>query len=530
MKKRGMYRIGGALLISLGVSVFLLTGCGGSASGGSSGKAWKPEIKIAVNAAPDTLDLGKTTAVIAKEIALGNVFESLVALDKNFTPQPELAEKIDISPDHMVYTYHLRKGVLFHNGKEMKAEDAAASMNRWIENYGAAKRAVGTARFTASDEYTISIHLHKPLTILNELIAEASQSAIIVPKEEIEKADPQTGILKNLIGTGPYKVDSIVPDSGITLKKFDQYKPYGKQGELSGSWGYKEAKTPVIHYEFVTDSSTRTAGMQSGEYDVAVQMSADDYGQFKGNPDFQVFKEEDGEIGMVYNKKAGLMSSAAMRRAVNTLLNDQDIMKAAYVEDDFSRLTSSYIIDSENPWYSENGKEYYNQGNVPKAKELLRQAGYQGEEFRLLVSSHYPAFYNAAVVAEREMKEAGMNVRLDVVDWGTYLDKSKNPEAYDAFITGFSKHTIPSAVIYLSSSWNGWSSDPHLQETLAALDSMPDKEEARRTWGELQGYLWSDYMPVSKFGNKYNYDVASSHVKGLILFQGTHAWNVEVSE
>lgn len=507
----------------------LLGGCGSQGSGSSAANI-KSEVHIAMNASPDTYDICKTTAIVAKEMMLGNVFESLVTMDGDYKPRPELAEKIDTNQDDTEYTYHLRKGVSFHNGEEMKADDVVASMNRWIESSGGVKSAVGDARFEKVDDYTVRIQLQKPLATLNEMIAGSSPVAIIVPKSVIDQADPKTGMITQYIGTGPYMVDQIVPDSYLQLKKFDQYKPYGEKGKNSGWWGYKEAKTPVIVYNFVPDSSTRTAGMQSGEYDIVTQMPIDDYNQFKGNSSYQISKEIDGEIGMVYNKKRGLASNPLFRQAVNAALNDDDIMKAAYADSEFYELSSSYIIGHSNPWYSESGKEYYNQKNPDKTRQLLQQAGYNGEEFTVVVSSQYPAFYNAAVVVERELKDAGVNVKLDVVDWATYLTKSRDANAYDAFITGFAVRNIPAAITYLSPTWNGWSDDPRLVQTMGRINTTPDQKQAASDWSDLQGYLWNTYLPVSKFGNYYNYDVTSDKVQGFEFFQGSHAWNMTVSE
>lgn len=518
----------GAACIGLSILGLLLGGCGSSPS--SSAAAEKSEISIAMNAEPETYDLTKTTATVAKEMMLGNVFEMLVSFDENYQAQPELAEKIDVSPDYRVYTYHLRKGVMFHNGQEMKADDVAASMNRWIDSNGMAKMGTGGARFTKMDDYTVQISMEKPMMTLNDMIAGLRPVAIIVPKSVIDKADPKTGMISEYIGTGPYMVDKLVQNSYLQLKKFDQYKPYGEKGKSSGWVGYKEAKTPVIIYHFVTDSSTRVAGMQSGTYDLAIQMPFDDYDQFNGKSDYQIFKENQGEIGITYNKKKGIAADRLIRQAVNTALNREDIMKASYVKPDFYKITPSFITEEHNFWYTEAGKEVYNQSDPARAKALLQQAGYDGTPFRLLVSSQYQEFYNAAIVVQKELEDIGMNVQLDTVDWATYLTKAKDPNAYDAFITGFATWPVPNTILYLSPTWNGWSDDKQLQDMMDSISHSTDKKAAKAEWEKLQMYAWSDYVPESKLGNRYIYDVASSKVKDMEFFEGPHMWNMTVSE
>lgn len=510
-----------------------LSGCGSSSSGngaGNSSAALKQEIHIAANAAPDTFDLARTTAAVAKELALGSVFESLVAQDENFKPQPELAETIDVNPEHTEYTYHLRKGVLFHNGQEMKADDVTASMNRWIEGAGSVKKAAGQSRFVKIDDYTVKITFDHPLANFNEMIAGISPEAIIVPKSVIDNADPKTGMIKEYIGTGPYMIASFKSDTNLTLKKFDQYKPYGTKEE-KGWWGYKDAKTPTIVYDFVTDDSTRVAGMQSGEYDAALQMPVDSYEQFKGNQDFQIHKDAFGELAMVYNKKKGIASNPLIRQAVNAALNDSDIMKAGYVEQDFYDLNSSYIVGKSNPWYSEAGHEFYNMNDPAKARQILQQAGYNGEPFRILVSSHYQEFYNAAIVVEKELKDLGINVQLNVVDWATYLTQAKDADAYDAFITSFQLRPMPGAVTFLSPTWNGWSDDSKVVSAIEGINRNPDAAAAKKDWDSIQEYMWSEYLPVSKLGDINYYDVSSAKTQGFDTSNGaSHAWNMTVEQ
>lgn len=528
MKILGVKKILVGLVATMAVAS-LLAGCGGDKASSENAKH-KQEMHIAINAAPETYDLGKTTATVAKQMVGGNVFEMLVGFDENFIAQPELAEKIDTNKDYTEYVYHLRKGVLFHNKKEMKADDVVDSMNRWLKSNGAAKLATGGSNFEKVDDYTVKITMKESLPALNELIAGLRPMPIIVPSEVVANADAKTGMIKDYIGTGPYYVDKIVPDNNITLKKFDEYKPYGEKGKASGWVGYKEAKTPTIIFNFITDSSSRVAGIQSGEYDLAIQMPIDNYGQFKDNKDFSILKELQGEIGLTYNKKAGIASNKYFRQAVNAALNNQDIMKAAYVEDEFYKLTASYVPDDKNFWYTEKGKEFYNQANPAKTKELLAKANYNGEPFRLVVSSHYQEFYNAAIVVERSLKEAGINVELNVVDWSTYLTKAKDASAYDGFITGFATWVNPNTILYLNPTWNGWSTDASLQAAMTIISHETDKNKAKAEWEKVQETMWSDYMPESKFGNRYIYDVATSKVKDMVFFEGPRAYNVVVEE
>ena len=509
------------------VKAFALTAvlCGLSAACAAD----KSEISVAIMAEPETFDIAKTTATVAYQMTMGNVFEKLLTFDSRLQTRLELAESAEHNDDYTEFTYKLRRSVKFHNGEEMKADDVVASVNRWLAG-GLMRRAVGKARFEKVDDYTIRIRMEQPMMTFNQLLSTMRPAAIIVPKSVIDRADPKTGVIREYIGTGPYKFAKLEHSSYLQLEKFDGYVPYGEKGQLDGWRGYKEAKTPSVRFNLVPDPATRVAGVQFGEYDIGVQMPYDDFEQFYGSREYRIYSEPQGDIAMIYNKKQGIASNKLFRQAVNAALNCGDIMKAAYSRLAFYKLSPAFVQDSRNPWYNEKGKESYNQANPEKARELLKQSGYKGEPFRFVVSSHYQEFYNAALVINEELKAIGVNVSLDVVDWATYLAKAKNPSAYDVFLTGFANWGTPGVIVWLSGAWNGWSADEHLADLMGKVSHSTDPAEAARYFEEVQAYCWNDYVPVSKLGDRFSYSVASSRVKGLTFLEALHMWNVTVEE
>ncbi|MFT4004680.1 MAG: ABC transporter substrate-binding protein [Lacrimispora sp.] len=102
-----------------------------TASQEASNKEYKDTLNIAMGAQPPTLDAGLTASNAANNVA-GNIFEQLLTMNEDYVPTPELAESVEPSEDGLTYTFHLRKGVKFHNDKEMTADDVVASMNRWL--------------------------------------------------------------------------------------------------------------------------------------------------------------------------------------------------------------------------------------------------------------------------------------------------------------------------------------------------------------------------------------------------------------
>jgi ABC-type transport system substrate-binding protein len=156
---------------------------------------------------------------------MGHVFEGLTAFGKNFDPVPELAESIDPGSGGTLWTFKLRKGVLFHNGKEMGAADVQASLERWRRVGPKGTIFKNLERFEIADKYTLRMHFKEPIgrSLLLALGSDENK-AIIMPKE-IAEASPEATKLSEVIGTGPYRFVENKPDQFIRLKRFDRYVP-----------------------------------------------------------------------------------------------------------------------------------------------------------------------------------------------------------------------------------------------------------------------------------------------------------------
>ena len=227
----------------------------------SAAAEYKDEIHIALDNEPTNLDVTVNTATVAVQVVFGTVFEGLVAMDDQYVPKAELAESWEISDDGTEYTWHLRRGVLFHNGQGMTADDVVASLNRWLALAGNAQSMIGDTTFVAADPYTVTLKMALPCAYVNELLAGLGQHAVIMPKSVIDSVD-ESGLVTEYIGTGPYKFVDWQQHQSIHITRYDDYQPYGTEGDFSGWVGYKQALTKDIYFDIVTENATLVAGMQ----------------------------------------------------------------------------------------------------------------------------------------------------------------------------------------------------------------------------------------------------------------------------
>lgn len=509
------------------ISILLLTvsACS-SKDANSSTKGEKKtsggELKVTLSAQPPTLDTVATNSVDTASVAR-NIFETLVAPNANYQPVPMLAESVDKSTDGKTYTFHLRKGVKFHNGNEMTSDDVVASMNRWKDLSSAAQSVIPNAVFKGSDKYTVTMDLPEPSSGVLNILASTKQFPAIMPKEIAEKAKPE-GVTE-YIGTGPFKFIEEKQNQFIHLGKFKDYKPV--DSESSGLAGKKEALVDDLYFDIVKDASTRLAAIQTGEYDIVSDVPFEQYKTVKDNSKVKTSLDPYGNLVAIYNKKSKLFSDKNMRQAVNAAINEKDIMMATFANKELFKLDHGYMNKDQKDWYSENGKESYNQADAAKAKKLLAGAGYNGQEVKLIVTKDYSELYNSAVVLQGQLHDIGMNVKLETYDWPTLLEKRKDPGAWDILVSGYSTVTTPAQILYLTPNDHGWTEDPKIADLLSKINKSPSNDQAKKLWADLQEYAWNDYMPATNFGTYSLVAAATDKVKGFTMFQGPVVWNTK---
>lgn len=480
------------------------------------------DLKVALSAQPQTLDPHMTTYMDTSDIAR-NFFEQLVVLDSERNVKPMLAESVEQSADGLLYTFHLRKGVKFHNGKEMKAEDVVASLNRWKEKSTKAAMFKGS-ELKSVDDYTVTLKLAQKVFGVLEALSDNVQISAIMPKEIIEAA-PTTGVT-TYIGTGPFKFVEWVQDRYVHLEKNKDYVPSGQPTD--GLSGKKEALLDNIYIYFVSDTATRLAGLQTGEYDIAFNLQTDNYQKIKSDPNLKV-ENFVSTLFLIYNKKEGMFSDVKIRQAVNAALDDQAIMTATMSTPELYRLNSSYMYKEQPKWYSEAGSQNYNQHDSEKTKKLMNEAGYNGKEIRILSTRDYDWIYNASVVVKEQLEKAGFKVKLDIYDWPTVLDKRSKPSEWDILFTGIPMVLSPTQLLYLSPTWPGWTNDPTITDYLNKINASTSNDEAQKIWKELQAYCW-EYLPVSKIGDRLSYVGLSKKVQNYKYLEGSVFWNTSISK
>ena len=476
-------------------------------------------LRAALTASAPTLDPHSGTHLAIREVGL-HIFESLLTFDAKFQVVPQLAERWEVSPDGKVYTFTLRKGVKFHNGREMTAEDVRVSVERFRAVAPRRNELDGLAKLEVVSPSVVRMTLNKPDASFLAAIANPICQLAILPKEAVEgrpinKAD--------LIGTGPFKFVEWIPDRWVRLAHFADYKPEGKV-DAGGFGGARNAYADEIRFVPVPEPGARVAGLQTGEYDFADFLPSASIPQLTGDRSLKIVRLGPQNYPTVYFNHTGKFKSLKLRQAVQAALNMDEIMQVA---NDGDGRVDPGLYFKEQVWYTTAGGNLYNQKNPAKAGQLLKEAGYKGEPVVFVTNTSYDYMYKAAQVIQEQLKKIGMNVKLEVYDWPGSLAVRKDMSKWDLFSSSHSMRFDPSANDFYyraKTSFMGYS-NPKMEALLDRAAAATKFEARHKIYDEVQQLVYED-VPLLKLYDHYTWQGHSAKLQGYAPWVQVRLWNV----
>ncbi len=335
------------------------------------------------------------------------LYNKLVRVDENLAIVPDLAESWD-NPDNVTYVFHLRKGVKFHNGRELRAEDVQYSLNRVLDpktaspgrSYISSVKAIDVV-----DPYTVRVTLTAPLPSLLDGLS--SNNLAIVPREEVEK---NGNLQKVAVGTGPFMLKEWLPDNSMTLVRNPNYFEKG---------------APVVDkviFRVIPEQASLLAGVRSGELDMATISDAPTVRLAARDPKVVVMRKPGINVRIFsFNTSRKPFDDVRVRDAIALTLNRDEIVAAA--EFGAAQVTGPLPV-AVTQWALPPSKLPFASPDIARAKSLLAQAGYpNGLSFKIVCSSTYEGGLAVAQIAQDQLKKIGIDAQLEVVEWGVYIDR-----------------------------------------------------------------------------------------------------------
>ena len=381
------------------------------------------------------LDMHATSANSTRDIAT-SFHETLITRDETMKPLLLLAQSVTADTANQVFTFTLRDGVPFHNGKIMTSADVLASFERY-KRVGLDRSVLDpVTSMTAPDAGTFVLSLSAPFPTFLESLSSITVPIVIVPAENANAPARELPP----IGTGPWRVEEFVANSFVRLRRFDGYKADTRYDDRTGYGGYKVACLDQITFRMVTEPGARVAGLQTGELHGVQDVPATAQKRLTADKAVRLERIENYWLNIAYpNWSFPPTNNPLFRQAVLAAMDFDEIMEAA--SDGLYRLSPSLQYPG-TTYYSEAGKEAVNQRNPDKARRLLKESGYAGQKVVLMTNKDYPVRYNTAVVMAEQKKAVGINAELLVLDWPTSLQKSlKATPDWHFFFSGWITYT-----------------------------------------------------------------------------------------
>jgi peptide/nickel transport system substrate-binding protein len=479
-----------------------------------------------------------TTAYITRNHGY-MVFDSLFALDANFTPHPQMVGDYTVSEDKLVYDFTLRDGLLFHDGSPVSGIDCVASLKRWI-----ARDSMGGTLAAVIDEMKpgaskgFSIKLKEPFALLIPALSKVSSIVPHIMPERLANTDPYTQVTE-MIGSGPFKFvkEEFEPGNKVVYVKNADYVP--RQEPPSWASGGKVVKVDRVEWLYVPDHATAAAALNAGEVDWWENPPLELVPVLAANPDIAIASADPlGVMTMVrFNHLNPPFDNPKMRQALMAVADQRDFMQTLAGDAENWQVCPS-LFTCGTPMSNETDAEKLTgPRDFAKAKQLIAEAGYKGEKIVVLDAVDQPNPHAQAVVAADLLKKLGLNVEMVSADWGTVVTRraSKKPideGGWSIFGTGTVGADMldPTGNNGLRSSgdtaWFGWPKDEQIEALRLQWMKATDLETRKHIAVELQKRAFETvpYIPTGMYRPKTAY---RKTITGVIHAPAILMWNVE---
>ena len=332
---------------------------------------------------------------VADLMRLTTIYEKLVELDNGYQPVPVLAESWESNKDGTVWTFKLRQGVKWHDGRDFTAKDVIWTFKRVLDpqlDSGAAATLgmIDAEQIEAVDDHTVRFTLNAPAVELPILIS--SKYAAIVP-DGMNREDMQA----KPVGTGPYMVDAFTPGPNFVAQRNPSY------------WKPGLPKAPCIELSGITESVARVAALQSGQADLLIFLEPSSTATLSGDPNITVLKSPGGSV-MTLSMWVDTppFDKLEVRQAMKLVVDRQQMVDTA--------LLGNGAPGNDNPVPPSSPDAYRSDvlpRDVEKAKQLLAEAGHpDGLSVDLYTSDSIATMVPIAQLYQQMAAEAGINVNI----------------------------------------------------------------------------------------------------------------------
>ena len=402
------------------------------------------------------------------------VYNALTQIGPDMKVRPDLAERWESSADLKTWTFHLRKGVKFHHGRELDAEDVIATVNRILDKATGSPARVNLSvikEVTAVDKHTVRFTLNLAYSGLAEVMAD--RIVKITPRDRVDALATAPS------GTGPFKFKEFVPGDHVTVVKNPDY------------WEKGAPLLDEVVLRIIPESAALTTALEAGSIDIIYMAPLEAIEKLKANPSLVV----DGVPTSSWD--------AVVMRCDIPPFNNVKVRQALAAVADKPALTGLALFGQGTPTITAipPGHAFFNREipiakpDVALGKKLMAEAGLpNGLDIKLFIPAGRPARERVGIAIREMAKPIGMRIDLQRVPWDKFVADIEGKAEFnvDGF---FSRPTIDTAIYtwyHSTGSWNAitWHyANPRVDQILDQARATPSEDEQRRLYQEFQAIV-----------------------------------------
>lgn len=442
----------------------------------------------------DTLDPAKTSNS-TDYTRICNVYNRLTFIDETSTPTMELAESIE-SPDAKVWTVKLRKGVTFHDGKSLTANDVVFSLKRHLDPAVGSKVNAIAKQFAdvkAVDDATVEISL---------TAANADLPMILGLHHFMIVADGTTDFSKG-IGTGPFKLREFQPGVRMVVERNENY------------WKASGPYLDSFESFAIVDETARRNALLSGDIGFAANLNPRSVRVLENDPAAQLFVSKLGtytDLNIRLDTAPG--DKAGVAEGFKYLINREIIQKS--VLRGLAEVANDHPIPAWNPYFNAELKQ--REFDPDRAKSLFQKAGVLGQTIHMTASEAATASLDYAAVLQQAAGQIGLDVVIDRVPSDGYWSNHwiKDPIQFGNVNARPTPDILFSLFYHSEAAWNetGFRS-PKFDSMLVEARGLLDEGKRKAIYGEMQAMIHNEAGSVIPVFQS-NVDATTPKLKGLV--------------
>ena len=525
-----------AVVLAATLATSLFIGCGDSSANSGSGSS-NQQLVFNLGEDPETMDPTLNNSSGAGTMIL-NAFEGLMVLDENDQAVEGTAESMEVSEDGLVYTFKIREDAKWSDGEAVTADNFKYSWLRALNKETAAEYAYQlfyiknaekfyNGEVTADevginviDEKTLEVTLETPTSYFPQLLAFTTYVPL---REDIVSANPEGWATnpETYVSNGPFKLVQWDMKDQLVFEKNENY------------WDKDSVKLETLTFKLVSDDTTAYSELKAGNFDMVNSVPTNEIepgieeGLVHVNPKLgsYYFAINVGKQDTLSEDVKEVLSNKLVRQALNLAIDRQEIIdnvgKAEQVPA-YSFVPQGITDENGNDFAS---KEYYDpsdmEGNIAKAKELLKEAGYEDGKgiptIELMYNSE-GAHKDICQIIQQNWEEIGINVELTNQEWAVFLNTRQQGD-YQIARHGWSGDYIdPMTFLDLWTTSGGNNdtgfSNARYDELIAAAKVETDSEKRLEMLREAEDILM-DEMPILPIYYYTTVTAANENVKGV---------------